>query len=106
MLIATEMKSGMELHADSYTQTNVEAFAASFQDGPIEIELSDAARSECARVQCAAHIEKYYPIFKQLNLLRDGDDEEKKQMSAFINACQAWSNQASGTRAELEKIKP
>lgn len=59
-----------------------------------------------ARDTCAAYIHRHYPVHVQLNVLRTGSEDERKQMSAFIDACRAWSNQVSGTRAELEKIRP
>ncbi|PTU72486.1 hypothetical protein DBB33_10775 [Chromobacterium haemolyticum] len=59
-----------------------------------------------ARDACAAYIHRYYPVHVQLNILRTGSEDERKKMSVFIDACRAWSNQVSGTRAELEKIRP
>ncbi|MGR2660307.1 hypothetical protein ACUXVY_01745 [Chromobacterium haemolyticum] len=59
-----------------------------------------------ARDTCAAYIHRYYPVHVQLNVLRTGSEDERKKMSAFIDACRAWSNQSSATSAELEKIKP
>jgi hypothetical protein len=41
------------------------------------------------------HIYKYYPSWKQSNVLREGNEQELLKMSNFINAVRAWSNQES-----------
>ena len=38
------------------------------------------------------HIEKYYPLWKQSNITREGGDD-LTTMNTFINAVRAWSNQ-------------
>jgi hypothetical protein len=38
------------------------------------------------------HIYKYYPSWKQSNILREGTEEQKSQMGTFINAVRDWSN--------------
>ena len=37
------------------------------------------------------HIEKYYPLWKQSNITREGGDALTR-MNTFINAVRAWSN--------------
>ena len=59
-----------------------------------------------ARDRCAAHIEQYYPAYKQLNILRVGSDAEKSRMGHFIDACRAWSNGANPDPAALDQITP
>ena len=39
------------------------------------------------------YIYKYYPSWKQSNILREGNDVEISKMSTFINAVRDWSNQ-------------
>lgn len=53
-----------------------------------------------------ARIEAIYPVYRQLNLLRAGTDEEKAKMSTFIDACRTWSNGESPDPAALEAIQP
>ena len=38
------------------------------------------------------HIEKYYPLWKQSNITREGGDN-LTTMNTFIDAVRAWSNQ-------------
>jgi len=59
-----------------------------------------------AREQCAAYINQYYPAYKQLNLLRAGTPAEQDQMTAFIDACRAWSNGVNPDPAALAAIQP
>ena len=73
-------------------------------------EVVDAAVADAnagiARRRCAAHIERHYPTYKQLNLLRNGTNDEKDKMGAFINACRDWSNGENPDPAALEAIQP
>ena len=39
------------------------------------------------------YIYKYYPSWKQSNILREGNEVEILKMSTFINAVRDWSNQ-------------
>lgn len=59
-----------------------------------------------ARKLCAAHIERHYPTYKQLNTLRVGTEEEKSTMGAFIDACRTWSNGANPDPTKLAEITP
>ena len=55
------------------------------------------------------HIFKYYPLWKQSNISREGTEEQKSTMSTFINAVRAWSNQSplpDGFDGSLELITP
>lgn len=38
------------------------------------------------------HIEKYYPLWKQSNIIREGGDA-LTAMTTFINAVRTWANQ-------------
>ena len=38
------------------------------------------------------HIYKYYPAWKQSNILRDNNSNEISKMGTFIDAVRAWSN--------------
>lgn len=74
-----------------------------------EIPLDSArfeARPNEARRLCADHIASHYPEWKQLNVLRVGSEEEKAQMSDFIDACRAWSNSDAPNPGDLALIQP
>lgn len=62
--------------------------------------------AEEARRLAGEHINKYYPTYKQLNLLRSGTKAEKDKMDTFINACRDWSNGENPDPAALEAIQP
>lgn len=59
-----------------------------------------------ARELCAQHIAKFYPDWKQLNILRVGTKAQKDQMTAFIDACRDWSNGDKPNPADLAAIAP
>ena len=59
-----------------------------------------------AREQCEAHIDRYYPTYKQLNIMRTGSAEEVAKMGAFIDACRDWSNGDNPDPAALAAITP
>lgn len=56
------------------------------------------------------HIHKYYPAWKQSNILREGSTAEISKMGAFIDAVREWSNQenpaADPFDGSLELIAP
>ncbi|WP_199154419.1 hypothetical protein [Chromobacterium sp. ASV23] len=58
------------------------------------------------RASCESHIERYYPIWQQLNILRAGTDADKSKMGTFIDACRAWSNGPNPDQNLLQTIKP
>ena len=53
---------------------------------------------------CSAYIERTYPVYMQLNILRSGTKDEKAKMDAFIDACRAWSNDTNPDPVNLQKI--
>ena len=55
-------------------------------DCSIEWELDDI------RYIAGEHIRRYYPEYKQLNILRTGTTAEQENMTTFIDAVRAWSN--------------
>ena len=55
-------------------------------DCSIEWELDDI------RYIAGEHIRRYYPEYKQLNVIRTGTEQEQTKMTAFIDAVRAWSN--------------
>lgn len=59
-----------------------------------------------ARNTCEQYIQRYYPIWQQLNLMRGGSAAQQKAMGQFIDACRAWSNGESLDLQALEAIKP
>ena len=54
------------------------------------------------------HIYKYYPTWKQSNILRENNSEEVTKMGSFIDAVRAWSNQPNPNPWDnsLEQIIP
>lgn len=63
---------------------------------PEKIELSEAEENEIIRRQAASkEIKLKYPEWKQINILRKGDDDEIKIMGGFIDSVRAWSNSPS-----------
>lgn len=62
------------------------------EDGHIFVyELDDTDRRALAQQQ----IFKYYPDWKQLDVMRRGTAAEKSKMDTFIDACRDWSNDNS-----------
>lgn len=51
-------------------------------------EITDQDRREMAS-KC---ITTYYPEWRQLNIMRDGPEDDNAKMSAFIQYVQAWSD--------------
>lgn len=58
-------------------------------DCAIEWDLDDI------RYIAGEHIRKYYPEYKQLNIMRTGTPEELEKMTTFIDAVRVWSNSES-----------
>ena len=52
------------------------------------------------------YIQRHYPIYRQLNLLRAGKPQEIEQMSAFIDHCRDWANAESPDPSVLATIVP
>lgn len=59
-----------------------------------------------ARELCEQHIDRHYPTYKQLNILRLGAAEEVAKMGTFIDACRDWSNGDNPDPAALAAITP
>jgi hypothetical protein len=91
----TTMKTAF--NEDGSTRSRVE-------DGHIFVyELDDDDRRALAQRQ----IFKYYPDWRQLDILRRGTDAEKAKMDTFIDACRDWSNDDSNNDPfGLDKIEP
>ena len=68
----------------------------------VEWELDDL------RHIAGEHIRRYYPEFKQLNIMRSGTAAEQEKMTTFIDAVRAWSNSdaADPWDGSLELIVP
>ena len=60
-------------------------------DEEVYIEWEPAEINDFAQKQ----IYKYYPAWKQSNILRDGTAEQKNEMGLFIDAVRDWSNQST-----------
>jgi hypothetical protein len=52
------------------------------------------------------YINRFYPVYKQLNILRSGSEAEQQQMDAFIEACRAWANSGAPVLSGVSKIVP
>jgi hypothetical protein len=61
-----------------YTKTDEELYA----------EWENSEINEFAQ----EHIFKYYPSWKQSNILREGDQTEITKMGTFIDSVRSWSN--------------
>ena len=64
---------------------------------PPELQVRNAAQD---------HILQYYPLWRQLNILRNGVASEIATMGAFIDAVRAWSNAATPDLAALRTLLP
>jgi hypothetical protein len=60
-------------------------------DEEVYIEWSNEEINKFAQ----EHIFKYYPSWKQSNILRENDLEEVTKMGNFIDSVRSWSNQGS-----------
>jgi hypothetical protein len=58
-------------------------------DEELYIEWENSEINEFAQ----EHIFKYYPSWKQSNILRENDTEKVTKMGVFIDAVRDWSNQ-------------
>jgi hypothetical protein len=66
-------------------------------------EMTDQDRRDLA----ARQILKYYPEWRQLNILRTGTEHEQIKMSQFIDACRSWSNNSSNVDPfGLDDLRP
>lgn len=74
------------------------------EDGHIFVyKLDDQDR----RVLAQQRIFKYYPDWKQLDVMRRGTSVEKSKMDIFIDACRDWSNDNSNNDPfGLETVEP
>jgi hypothetical protein len=61
---------------------------------------------EQIRLSASKHIARAYPVWKQLNVLREGDPKKIEKMSRFIDATRRWSNDPKAKIKGLDKIKP
>jgi len=51
-------------------------------------------------------IERFYPMYKQINILRGDSKEERERMNRFIDACREWANQENPMLNELSRNTP
>ncbi len=68
-------------------------------------ELANTERIKMIKAVAAEKINAEYPIYKQMNILRDGSDEDKEIMNARINYIRDVSNIAESTGTKVEDIK-
>lgn len=56
---------------------------------------------------CRNHIFKYYPDWKQLDIMRRGTKEANDKMNTFIDTCRDWSNDSTNNDPfGLEGVEP
>ena len=67
-----------------------------------KVEISE----EQLRLAARKHITDVYPVWRQLNILREGDQKEIEKMGRFIDATRTWSNNLKAKIDDLQKIKP
>ena len=70
---------------------------------PQKVDVDEEAQK---RFAARAKIMEFYPEWKQLNILREGNERQISKMGRFIDACRKWSNSKSATTTQLEKINP
>jgi len=68
-------------------------------------QLANVERIKTIKAIAAEKINAEYPIYKQMNILRDGSDEDKEIMNARINYIRNVSNMAELTGTKVEDIK-
>lgn len=76
------------------------AHGVSHSDVAIQLEPHEAADA------AGDYIERHYPTYKQLNIMRLGAAEEVAKMGTFIDACRDWSNGDNPDPAALAAITP
>lgn len=52
------------------------------------------------------YINRFYPLYKQVNALRSAQQAERDNMDKFIDSCRAWSNGDSPVLSDLTSIVP
>lgn len=70
------------------------------QNASITFDAHEAAQ------YAGIYIERFYPVYRQLNILRAGSKAERDQMDMFIEACRAWANSAAHALSDVTKIVP
>lgn len=58
------------------------------------------------RSEAQDKIKQHYPLWKQINILREGNADSISRMGKFIDACRTWSNDPTAQIDQLEKIIP
>ena len=56
--------------------------------------------------QAAQRITQFYPLYKQLNILRSAHSSEQKRMALFIDKCRKWSNDFSIKADIIDRLTP
>lgn len=69
-------------------------------------ELLEIPLVEQARLTAQQQIRKYYPEYKQLNILMEGNQIEIEKMRNFINAVRAASNVEQPDLDAIKQITP
>lgn len=77
-----------------------------WKDGKLVPNTAKKDVKKTKRREARAHITTFYPEWKQLNILREGDDEAIQTMGRFIDACRDWSNDPDATLDQLHAITP
>lgn len=66
-------------------------------------ELSD---EQIRRIMAKDKILMFYPLWKQLNILRECNIFAISKMGSFIDACRNWSNDLDQPESVLDEIEP
>lgn len=61
---------------------------------------------EHLKLAAGRKITETYPIWKQLNILRDGDSKKIEKMAHFIDSVREWSDSADASMSDLDAIQP
>ena len=75
-------------------------------DGKVTAQQDEPGPDELRRIAARAQIVAFYPEWKQLNILREGDAQSITTMGTFIDACRSWSNDPTSNMADISNIKP
>lgn len=75
----------------------VENYKKSFQYEYTKDEINEFAFDQ---------ITKFYPLWKQNNILNSGDQQKIDEMYEFIDRVREWSNQPNPVREEVSNITP
>ncbi|WNO10552.1 hypothetical protein [Teredinibacter sp. KSP-S5-2] len=77
-----------------------------FIDGKVVQRQAEIDPPQEKRILAQQKIIDVYPLWKQMNILRNGTEVEQTTMGRFIDAVRTWSNNPKSTVKQLDKIVP